>query len=69
MAKHIILREYQNKAINDLWAWFEHNHTGHVALVLPTGAGKSIIIAEICRQSLQYPGIKNIDVVSHEGDY
>lgn len=47
------LREYQQRALNDLYAWFHQNPTGNVCMVLPTGAGKSVIIAEFCRQALQ----------------
>ena len=64
METPIQLRPYQKKAVQDLWAWFERNPTGDPCLILPTGAGKSIIIAEICRQSLEYPNI-NILMVSH----
>ena len=47
-----MLRTYQKKAIQDLYAWFEH-HDGHPCLVLPTGSGKSHIIAELCRDAIQ----------------
>lgn len=49
----MILREYQQRAINDLWAWFEKGNQGNPCMVLPTGAGKSVIIAEICRYTVQ----------------
>lgn len=47
------LRDYQQRALNDLYTWFRKNHTGNPCMVLPTGAGKSVIIAEFCRQALQ----------------
>ena len=51
------LRPYQSKAIEDLWQWFSKHPSGHPILELPTGSGKSIILAEICRQALtNWPG-------------
>jgi len=47
----MILREYQQRAIDQLYAWLEQN-PGNPCLSLPTGSGKSVIIAELCRQSL-----------------
>jgi DNA repair protein RadD len=43
-----MLREYQQRALDMLFEYFQH-HDGHPCLVLPTGAGKSHIIAEFCR--------------------
>lgn len=51
-----MLREYQQRAINDLYAWFESGNHGNPCLVLPTGAGKSHIIAALCKDALhQWP--------------
>lgn len=53
----IKLREYQSKAVSDLWSWFINHPEGHPILELPTGSGKSVILAEICRQALtNWPG-------------
>lgn len=46
------LRPYQQKAIDDLYAWLRKNK-GHPVIVLPTGSGKSVVIAELCRNALQ----------------
>jgi len=46
------LRAYQRRAIDDLYAWFERNE-GNPCLVLPTGAGKSHIVAALCKDALQ----------------
>jgi DNA repair protein RadD len=43
------LREYQQRAIDQLYAWFEEHETGNPCLVLPTGSGKSWIVAALCR--------------------
>lgn len=50
MAK-IELRDYQSRALSMLYDWLEKN-TGHPCIVLPTGSGKSIVIAELCKQAI-----------------
>jgi DNA repair protein RadD len=47
-----MLRPYQQKAIDDLYAWFQSN-SGHPCLELPTGAGKSHIVAALCKDAVQ----------------
>jgi DNA repair protein RadD len=47
-----MLRPYQQRAIDQLYKWLESNE-GHPCLVLPTGSGKSHIIAELCKDALQ----------------
>ena len=46
------LRPYQHKAITQLYDWFERNPTGNPCIVLPTGSGKSHIIAHLCHDML-----------------
>ena len=48
----MILREYQSRAVTDLFAWWTKHQEDHdiPLLVLPTAAGKSVICAEIVRQ-------------------
>lgn len=48
----IELRDYQREAIDALYSYFEQ-HDGHPLLVLPTGAGKSVIQAAFQREALQ----------------
>ena len=56
-----MLRDYQTKAIHAIW----DNLDRHVAASLPTGSGKSHIIAELCRKALQeYPGTRVL-VLAH----
>ena len=45
------LREYQQLSIDNLYRWWEaHNEpTDAPLVVLPTGAGKSVVIAELVR--------------------
>jgi len=47
------LREYQLKAVNSIYEWFESGNNGNPCLVLPTGAGKSHVIAYLCKDALQ----------------
>jgi DNA repair protein RadD len=54
----ITLRPYQQIALDSLWSWMR-KRAGNPCLVLPTGAGKSIITAEICRYAVQgWPGTR-----------
>jgi DNA repair protein RadD len=48
-----MLREYQQRAIDQLYAWFDAGHKGNPCLVLPTGSGKSHIVAALCKDALQ----------------
>jgi DNA repair protein RadD len=49
----MMLREYQQRTIDQLYAWFEEGHAGNPCLVLPTGSGKSHIVAALCKDALQ----------------
>lgn len=60
----ITLRDYQEEAVCATFDYFAEN-TGNPLLVLPTGAGKSIVIAEFIRRALAiYPDTRII-VLSH----
>lgn len=48
-----MLRDYQQRAIDQLYAWFEAGNAGNPCLVLPTGSGKSHIVAALCKDALQ----------------
>lgn len=48
-----MLRDYQQRAIDDLYKWFESGNKGNPCLDLPTGAGKSHIVAALCKDALQ----------------
>ena len=56
-----MLRDYQQTALQAIW----DNLDRHVAASLPTGSGKSHVIAELCRKALQeFPGTRVL-VVAH----
>ena len=48
-----MLRDYQQRAIDQLYDWFRRNAEGHPCLVLPTGSGKSHVVAALCKDALQ----------------
>lgn len=55
----IKLRDYQENTITMLYDWFRKNPEGHPCIVLPTGSGKSIIVAELCKNALhQWPSTR-----------
>lgn len=60
----IKLRPYQEEAIESTLRYFDEN-AGNPLIVLPTGTGKSVVIAEFCRQVLdKWPDTK-ILVLTH----
>lgn len=52
-----MLREYQEKAITDLSAYWS-SHGGNPIIVMPTGTGKSHVIAEIVKRTHQAYGAR-----------
>ena len=60
----MILRPYQLGAVDSIYQYFAVQ-TGNPILAMPTGTGKSVVIAEFCKQVLvAYPGQK-ILVATH----
>jgi DNA repair protein RadD len=50
-----MLRDYQTRTIDQLYDWFRTNK-GNPCIVLPTGSGKSHIVAALCKDAVQnYP--------------
>lgn len=60
----ITLRPYQREALDSLYAYFEHNG-GHPLLVLPTGAGKGVIIAAFVQEVFAQWPRSRILVLTH----
>ncbi len=53
----VVLRDYQRGLLDAIYAWFENNE-GHPCAVLPTAGGKSIVLAQFCKEQLhEYPKI------------
>ena len=59
------LRGYQKKTIRSLFSWMEKN-TGNPCVVLPTGAGKSLVIAGFIEETLQNWPDTRILVLTHQ---
>jgi DNA repair protein RadD len=49
----IELRPYQRRTIDELYGWFNAGNAGNPCVVLPTGGGKSHIVAALCKDALQ----------------
>lgn len=60
----VILRPYQRRAVDDLFAYWETND-GWPVEILPTAAGKSVILATFIKEACErYPGTR-IMVLTH----
>lgn len=58
------LRPYQTEAVNSIWNYFRHK-SGNPLVVMPTGTGKSLVIADFIKTVLtSYPG-QRIAVATH----
>jgi NADH:ubiquinone oxidoreductase subunit C len=55
-----MLRDYQQRAIDQLYAWFDKNPTGHPVLNMPGGSGKSVVIASLAKDALQIATITDL---------
>ena len=60
-----MLRDYQRRAIDSVYEWFAKNKDGNPCLVLPTGAGKSHVVACLCKEALQAWPETRILMLSH----
>lgn len=58
------LRPYQNEAVDALFTYFE-NHTGNPLVVLPTGTGKSLTMAEFVKRACELYAGTNILLLTH----
>ena len=61
----VTLRDYQQRAIDDLYRWFQKGNEGNPCLVLPTGSGKSHIIAEFCKDVIQNWPDQRVLILTH----
>ena len=60
------LRPYQQQAVDAVFKWFEGDgFNANPLIVLPTGTGKSLVLADICRRSIAEYGNMKIVVVTH----
>lgn len=47
------LRPYQNHTLSAIYEWFDGNPIGNPCVEMPTGSGKSVLIAALVKQSLE----------------
>lgn len=58
------LRDYQELSISMLYEWIANN-SGHPVINLPTGSGKSVVIATLCERAVkQWPETRILMLVS-----
>jgi len=60
-----ILRDYQINAVNSIFTYFYKNPNGNPVIAMPTGSGKSLVIAEFCNIVLAKWNHVNILVLTH----
>lgn len=61
----MILRDYQTAAVDAVFDYFNAGHAGHPLIVMPTGTGKSLVIAALIQRILaDYPTTRVL-MVSH----
>jgi DNA repair protein RadD len=61
----LTLRDYQEECLQAHYDWFARNKEGNPLFVVPTGGGKSLIIAEFIRRSLEAWPRTRFLVVTH----
>ena len=61
----ITLRDYQGEAVQSPFDYYASGRTGNPLIAMPTGTGKSIVIAEFCRRVLAYWPNQRIVVATH----
>ena len=60
----ITLYDDQQEAMNQMYAWLENNE-GNLCIEMPTGSGKSFLVAAICRDALKVLGMKKVVMLVH----
>jgi len=59
------LRDYQTQAVASLWEYFKTHQEGNPVIAIPTGGGKSLIIAEFLKSAFQAYARQKVLIVSH----
>lgn len=58
-------RQYQSEAVGSIWAYFREHATGNPLVAMPTGTGKSVVIARFLQSVLMQFGRQRIMVLTH----
>lgn len=58
-------RAYQSEAVAAIWSYFQNNKSGNPLIAMPTGTGKSVVIADFARSVFQRTDGQRILVITH----
>lgn len=58
-------RQYQTEAVDSIWNYFATHPTGNPLVAMPTGTGKSVVIARFLQSVLMRYGNQRILVLTH----
>lgn len=58
-------RQYQSEAVGSIWEYFRTHPTGNPLVAMPTGTGKSVVIARFLESVLMQYGQQRIMVLTH----
>lgn len=59
----MILRDYQEESINSIYEYWDKEKGKHPLISMPTGSGKSVVIAEFCRRTcVNWPDVRIVCV-------
>lgn len=61
----LVDRPYQTEAVGSIWRYFQDGGTGNPVVAMPTGTGKSIVIARFCQSALTAWPQTKILVLTH----
>lgn len=61
-----MLRDYQQRTIDMLYQWFREGNKGNPCLMLPTGSGKSHIVAALCKDAIKSWPQTRILMLTHQ---
>ena len=59
------LYDFQADAIQSIFDYFYDGNVGNPLIVAPTGSGKSVIIADFCKQVMENWPDQKVLIVSH----
>ncbi|HEY0329622.1 MAG TPA: DEAD/DEAH box helicase family protein [Rhodopseudomonas sp.] len=61
----LVLRNYQRKAVDAPYAYWEKKPKGNPLIVLPTGGGKSLVLGTLCQEFITFEPTTRIVMATH----
>lgn len=61
----LVFRDYQHATVTAIWDYFASGKTGNPVAVLPTGTGKSVVIAGLAQTVLYHYPLERMMVLTH----